>query len=70
MGEGIDVDVTGSPVRDGDTFKLEIESIGKKGDGIAKIQGYTIFVKGAKVGETVNVKITKAMERFAFAELV
>ena len=60
----------GPPVKVGEEFKLEIEAVGKKDDGIAKINGYTIFVTNGKLGETVNVKITNVREKFAFAEIV
>ena len=61
----------GPPVKDGEEFNLKIEALGKKGDGIAKIERYTIFVPGAtKVGETVKVKIKRALPKFAFADII
>jgi len=60
----------GAPVKDGEEIEVLVEAVGKKGDGIAKIQGYTIFIEGAKMDEKVKVKITKAKEKFAFAEII
>jgi predicted RNA-binding protein with TRAM domain len=40
------------------------------GDGIAKIQGFVIFVKNGKVGDKVKVKVTSVGNRFAIAEIV
>ncbi len=62
------------PVSEGEELELKIECIGEKGDGIAKVNGYTIFVKDAKVvNETLKVKISKALPalpRFAFADII
>lgn len=59
-----------APVKEGDVVDVKIESVGEKGDGIAKIDGYIIFVPGAKMDEEVKTKITKALSRFAFSEKV
>ena len=32
------------PVKEGDTYDVEIESVGEKGDGIGKIEGYVVIV--------------------------
>jgi predicted RNA-binding protein with TRAM domain len=49
------------------TFRLEISY---KGDGIARIQGFVIFVKNGKTGENVKVKVNSVGSRFAIAEIV
>ncbi len=42
-----------------------------RGDaGVAKIQGFVIFVSGAKQGEHVKFKVTRVARRFATAEKV
>ena len=58
------------PVKVGDQREVTIESVGEKGDGVAKIEGYTVFVPNTRKGDQVKVKITKALPKFAFAELV
>lgn len=58
------------PVSQGETYEVTIEDTGKKGDGIAKIDGLVIFVPGADVGDEVTIKINKVGRRAAFAELV
>jgi predicted RNA-binding protein with TRAM domain len=58
------------PVKVGDELDLTIEAVASKGDGIAKKDGYVIFVSGAKQGDTVKAKITEVRARFAIAELV
>ena len=59
------------PVEEGEQCEVEIEDIGDKGDGIARVgPGYIVFVPDTKVGDRVTVEITQAQENFAFAEVV
>ena len=57
------------PVKVGDVVSVTIEATASKGDGIAKKDGFVIFVKDAKQGQTVNVKITDVRARFAIGEI-
>lgn len=57
------------PVKVGDEVEVKIEAVASKGDGIAKKDGFVIFIKGAKEGETVKVKITDVKARFAIGEI-
>jgi 23S rRNA (uridine2552-2'-O)-methyltransferase len=59
-----------APVRTGDQLEVDIEGVGSEGDGIAKVEGYTLFVSGAEEGETVEVQVTDVKPRFGFAERV
>ncbi|WP_435197556.1 SAM-dependent methyltransferase [Natronomonas sp. EA1] len=56
------------PVRTGDRLAVTIEDIGDEGDGIAKVENFTVFVPGVEQGETVEVTITDVKPRYAFAE--
>ena len=58
------------PVKDGEEFKLTIEAEGNKGDGITKIDGYVIFVSEGKIGRKYNVRIKKALDKYAFADII
>jgi len=58
------------PVSEGDEIDVKIEAIGGKGDGIAKIKGFVLFVAGVKEGETCKVKITKVLQKVGFAEKI
>lgn len=42
----------------------------RRGDGIARIQGFVIFVEGAKAGEHVKIKVIDVGDRFAKAQIV
>ncbi len=59
-----------APVKVGDEVEVAIEGVGEKGDGIAKINRFVIFVPGAKQGETVKVRITKVFRKVGFGEII
>ena len=50
-------------------FEVEITDIGNDGEGIGKIDGYTLFIKDAVIGDTVSAKIMKAKKNYAYAHL-
>lgn len=58
-----------APVRVGETYDVTIDAVGGKGDGIARVKGFVVFVPGTKQGETVKVRITKVLEKIGFAEV-
>jgi predicted RNA-binding protein with TRAM domain len=58
------------PVEVDKEYEARIEDISRRGDGIAKIEGFIIFVPNAKQGEQVKFKITRVGNRFAIGELV
>jgi 23S rRNA (uridine2552-2'-O)-methyltransferase len=57
-----------APVAAGDELVVEISDEGREGDGIARVDGFTVFVPDADVGEEVTVRIVDVKPRFAFAE--
>ena len=59
-----------APVELGKEYEAEIEDISRRGDGIAKIEGFIIFVPNTKKGEHVKFKITRVGSRFAIGEIV
>lgn len=56
-----------APVTEGEAYDVTIEDIAREGDGIARIQGFVIFVPDTKVGDNVKIKVEKVMRRFAIA---
>ena len=62
---------TSPPVEEGEQLDVEIEDIGERGDGIARVgPGYVIFVPGTDLGDRVTIEVTRTRERFGFAEVV
>ena len=58
------------PVSEGDIVDVDVEDLGSKGDGIARVEGFVVFVPGAEVDTTYEVEITSVGNKFAFAEIV
>jgi len=58
------------PVKEGDELDVTIEAVGRKGDGIAKIENFVIFVPGTKAGDRVKVRVTAVGGSFATASVV
>ena len=49
---------------------IEIEDIGVNGEGIGKVDGYTLFVKDALIGDTVEAVVTKAKKNYGYAKML
>ena len=58
------------PVEMNKEYDVEISDVSRRGDGIARIQGFVIFVAGAKRGQKTKIRITNITDRFAQAEVV
>ena len=52
-----------------DLVTVEIEDIGSEGFGIGKVEGFTLFVKDAVMGDTVEARIVKNKKNYAYARL-
>ncbi|MDD1747904.1 MAG: TRAM domain-containing protein [Methanomassiliicoccales archaeon] len=58
------------PVEEGKEYTVTITDVGSQGDGVAKVNGFIIFVPDTKVGQTVKVKVMRVMKKSAFARVV
>jgi predicted RNA-binding protein with TRAM domain len=58
------------PVEIGKEYDVQVTEISRKGDGVARIQGFIIFVKGGKVGQKTRIRVTHVGDRFATAETI
>ena len=58
------------PVNIGDELEVKIEAVGEKGDGIAKKEGFVLFVPNTQEGQTVRIRVTKVLRKVGFAEVV
>lgn len=58
------------PVKVGDELDVTIEAVAAKGDGIAKKDGFVIFVPGTAQGETCKIRVTAVKASCAVGEKV
>ena len=58
------------PVEVGKEYEVDITEISRQGDGIARVQGFVIFVKNGRVGNKVKVKVEQVGNRFATATMI
>ena len=59
-----------APVKVGDELDVKIEAVGEKGDGLAKKDGFVLFVPSTKQGDQVRIKVTRVLAKVGFAEVV
>ncbi|MGM5485020.1 MAG: TRAM domain-containing protein [Nanobdellota archaeon] len=59
-----------APVKEGEQLDVKIEAVGEKGDGIAKKDGFVIFVPDTNEGDEVKIKVTKVLKKVGFGEKV
>ena len=50
--------------------KVKIEDIGVGGEGIGKVDGYTLFIKDTIIGDVVEAKVMKAKKNYGYARLM
>ena len=48
-------------------LELQIEAIGSEGEGIAHVNGYTLFVKDTVPGDRIEAKVVKTGKNFGYA---
>ncbi|MEZ3485975.1 MAG: 23S rRNA (uracil(1939)-C(5))-methyltransferase RlmD [Lachnospiraceae bacterium] len=53
-----------------DMVTVTIEDIGTDGEGIGKVDGYTLFIKDAVIGDVAEVKIMKTKKNYGYARLM
>ena len=53
-----------------DIVTVTIEDMGQDGEGIGKIDGYTLFVKDAIIGDVAEIKIIKAKKNYGYGRLM
>ncbi len=58
------------PVEVGKEYNVTITETSRRGDGVAKIDGFVIFVVGGQRGEQARIKITQVGPRFANGEKI
>ncbi len=59
-----------APVKVGDEVNVKIEAVGEKGDGVAKVKGFVIFVPNTREGDEVKIRITRVLRKVGFGEVL
>jgi len=57
------------PVGLGEELEVDVTELSPKNEGIAKVQGYVVYVPNAKPGEHVKIKITRIINKAADAQI-
>ena len=58
------------PVKEVEEYDVEIKEVGSRGDGIARVKNFVIFVPNTKKGDKCRIKINQVSRRFAIGERV
>lgn len=53
-----------------DIVTVTIEDMGKDGEGIGKVDGFTLFIKDAVIGDVVEAKLMKVKKNYGYARLM
>lgn len=53
-----------------DLVKVQIEDMGVGGEGIGKVDGFTLFIKDAVIGDMVEARIMKVKKNYGYARLI
>jgi len=57
-------------MRIGEEFEVDIVDMSPNGEGVAKIKGFPIFIKNARINDHVRISITNLISGCAEAEIV
>jgi 23S rRNA (uracil1939-C5)-methyltransferase len=57
------------PVKEGSVYIVDIEGMGTDGEGIARVEGFTVFVEDAVTGDRIEARIIELKNRFARAKI-
>lgn len=58
------------PIIKNNEYIVKVNSLGFEGEGVCKIEGFTVFVPGALENEKVKIKIVKINKNFGFGKLI
>lgn len=59
-----------TPVQKNDRLTVTIEDLTHDGNGVAKVDGYPLFIQGALPDETAEVHVLKTLKNYGFAKIV
>jgi predicted RNA-binding protein with TRAM domain len=58
------------PVKIGDELDVDVSEMSRKGEGVARVEGYVVFVPAAKQGERKRIRIIEVRPNFAVSEVL
>lgn len=58
------------PVKVGEELDVTISEVSRRGDGVARVQGFVIFIPNTKQGDQAKIRIKEIRPSFATAEIV
>lgn len=58
------------PVEKNKTYEMQIDALSTNGEGIGRMDGYTVFVEGALPGERVRILAVKVRKNFGYGKLL
>jgi predicted RNA-binding protein with TRAM domain len=58
------------PVKVGEKYDVKIDASVSSDEGLTRIKGFLVFVKGVKAGEEIKIEITDISNRFAYGKKV
>lgn len=58
------------PVEKNKEYVVDVHGMGYEGEGVSKIDNFTVFIPGALANEKVRIKIVKVNKNFGFGKLI
>ncbi len=58
------------PVKVGEEIEVTVSEVSRRGEGVARIQGFVIFIPNTKQGTHAKIRIKEIRPNFATAELI
>jgi predicted RNA-binding protein with TRAM domain len=58
------------PVKVGEELDVLVSEVSRRGDGVARIQGFVIFIPNTKQGTQAKIRIKEIRPNFATAEVI
>ena len=59
-----------APVEEGKQYEVDIKELSRRGDGLARVEGFVVFVPNTKLGQHVRIRITRVANTFAVGEVI
>jgi len=56
-------------LKEGQVYTMTVEDVSQRGDGVARMYGFTVFIPGGRKGQQVRVLIEKTSGAVAFARI-